>query len=153
MTKAKSLGSVLAHFPFLLQMRIHEEATEVSAGKTHYNMERETWDTKPLLEVLADFYHWIKCDFAKFEQPLVPRLKQLMRTEYEEKLCFIVSVFLFRLSVEMPHGGIFAWHTCLRISRSKAAFWDSPTSAHPGRTLSAEFVLQVRKQSPLVLQY
>ncbi len=32
-------------------MRIHEEPTDVPRGELHYNMEREKWETKPLLEV------------------------------------------------------------------------------------------------------
>ena len=34
-----------------LQIRIHEEPTEVRSGEMHYNMEKGTWETKPLLEV------------------------------------------------------------------------------------------------------
>ena len=43
-------------YSLLSQMRIHEEPTEVKAGETDYNMKSDTWDTKPLLEVIEEQY-------------------------------------------------------------------------------------------------
>lgn len=36
---------------------VHSEPTRVRGGETHYNMVREKWDVRTLLEVKLNFYY------------------------------------------------------------------------------------------------